>query len=93
MPEAGPIELRLASAAQLFHTLDPTPFREGDLDAEAEEYILAWARELPADAPIRILIHLPAGAQAPDFQAAIRGFFAGRAEAETRALADLFRDG
>lgn len=93
MPDAGPIEIRLSSAAQLFHTLDPTPFREGDLDAEAEDYILAWARDLPADAPIRIVVHLPAGAAAPDFQAAIRGFFAGRAESETRALRDLFRDG
>lgn len=93
MAARGPIEIRLSRAAQLFHTLDPTPFREGDLDAEAEDYILAWARELPGDSPIRIVVHLPAGAEAPDFQAAIRGFFAGRAEAETRALADLFRDG
>jgi hypothetical protein len=88
----GPIEIRLSSAAQLFHTLDPTPFREGDLDAEAEDYILAWARELPADAPIRIVVHLPED-PAPDLQAAIRGFFANRADAETRALHDLFRDG
>lgn len=93
MPDSGPIEIRLSSAAQLFHTLDPTPFREGDLDAEAEEYILAWARELPADAPIRIVVHLPPGGAAPDFGAAIRGFFTGRAEAETRALRELFRDG
>lgn len=89
---AGPIEIRLATPAQLFHTLDPTPFREGDLAAEAEDYILAWARDLPAEAPIRIVVHLPAGA-VPDLQAAIRGFFAGRAEAEARALRELFRDG
>jgi hypothetical protein len=89
---SGPIEIRLSSVAQLFHTLDPTPFREGDLDALAEDYILAWARELPPDAPIGIVVHLPPG-PAPDLEAAIRGFFAGRAEAETRALRDLFLDG
>lgn len=91
--EAGPIEIRLASVRQLFHTLDPTPFREGDLAAEAEDYILAWARDLPREAPIRIVVHLPAEAEAPDLQAAIRSFFAARAEGETRALRDLFRDG
>lgn len=91
--EAGPIEIRLASVRQLFHTLDPTPFREGDLAAEAEDYILAWARDLPREAPIRIVVHLPAEAEAPDLQAAIRSFFAARAEGETRALGDLFRDG
>ena len=41
------IELRVDDIAQLFHTLDPFPFREKDLDREAEEYIVGWARELP----------------------------------------------
>jgi len=35
------IELRVDDIAQLFHTLDPFPFRERDLDREAEEYIVA----------------------------------------------------
>jgi hypothetical protein len=89
---AGPIEIRLSNPAQLFHTLDPTPFREGDLAKEAEDYVVVWARELPPEAPIRIVIHLPPG-PAPNPQATIRGFFADRADAETRALRELFRDG
>ena len=40
------IELRVNKVAQLFHTLDPFPFRERDLDKEAEEFIVGWAREL-----------------------------------------------
>ena len=40
------IELRVDNIAQLFHTLDPFPFRERDLDKEAEEFIVGWAREL-----------------------------------------------
>lgn len=91
------IELRLSSVAQLYHTLDPTPFREGDLDAVAEAYILDWARELPRDAPLRILLHLPpseiAGPAAPGVPDAIRHHFAARAAGEARAMRDLFRTG
>ena len=36
------IELRVNEIAQLFHTLDPFPFRERDLDREAEEFIVGW---------------------------------------------------
>ena len=53
------IELRVNEIAQLFHTLDPFPFRERDLDREAEEFIVGWARELPADQSIKILVHFP----------------------------------
>ena len=53
------IELRVDEIAQLFHTLDPFPFRERDLDREAEDFIVGWARELPVDQPIRIVIHFP----------------------------------
>ncbi len=44
------IELRVENTAQLFHTLDPFPFRERDLDREAEEFIVGWAQELPGSA-------------------------------------------
>ena len=36
------IEIRVDRLAQLFHTLDPFPFREKDLDQDAEEYIVSW---------------------------------------------------
>ena len=52
------VALRLRDGAQLFNTLDPFPFREGDLAPEAEEYIVDWARDLPKDEPIAIVIHL-----------------------------------
>src|SRR4249919_2433900 len=54
------IELRFDEIAQLFHTLDPFPFRERDLDKEAEDFLVGWARELPANRPIKIAIHFPA---------------------------------
>ena len=44
---------------QLFDTLDPFPFRERDLDKDAEEYIVGWAREFPRDQHLKIIIHVP----------------------------------
>lgn len=95
---SGVIELRLRDGAQLFNTLDPFPFRERDLSAEAERFIVEWAQELPKDQPIEILVHLQApggdkAAQASDLADAITGWFAARARAETQALRELFRDG
>lgn len=91
------IELRLREGAQLFNTLDPFPFPERDLSAEAERFIVEWARELPKDSPIEILIHLQSGAaeaaRTGDLADAITGWFEARAQAETRALRELFRDG
>ena len=56
---AKAIEVRVEEIAQLFDTLDPFPFRERDLDKHAEEYIVSWARELPRNQPIKIIIHAP----------------------------------
>jgi hypothetical protein len=47
LPAANAIEIQIEEIAQLFHSLDPFPFREKDLDKEAEEFIVSWARELP----------------------------------------------
>jgi hypothetical protein len=44
-PEPGLIEIRVEKLAQLFHGLDPYPFREKDLDKDAEEFIVSWARD------------------------------------------------
>lgn len=93
----APIELRLSSVAQLYHTLDPSPFRQGDLDAMAEAYIVDWASELPRDAPLSLLIHLPRGeegsAAAAGIPDSVRDYFTSRAEGERRALRQLFRFG
>ena len=53
------IEIRVNDIAQLFHTLDPFPFREKDLADEAEDYIVGWAREMPGNRPIKIVVHIP----------------------------------
>jgi hypothetical protein len=100
MSEAAPhdlIELRVDSIAQLFHTLDPFPFRERDLDKEVEEFIVGWAQELAADRPIRIAVHLPkASAQtraAQELREALQGYFSHHADAIQREINELFRIG
>jgi len=95
--EPAIIALQVDKVGQLFDTLDPMPFREKDLDREAEEYIVGWARELPRRAPIRILIHLPtaemSGEHAQELPQALRRYFSYRAEAVGRELSELFRMG
>jgi hypothetical protein len=91
------IEIRVDEIAQLFHTLDPFPFREKDLDQEAEEYVVGWARELPANRPFRIVVHFPDDESqaklARDLQDAFSRYFAGRASVTQGDLKELLRIG
>lgn len=91
------IEVRIRELAQLFNSLDPSPFHERDLDRDAEEYIVSWARELPSDAPLRIIVHLPEEearkAQERGLGAALANYFAEQAATQQRELNELFRVG
>jgi hypothetical protein len=100
MPAAGhvsAIEVRVEEIAQLFDTLDPFPFRERDLDKDAEEYIVGWARELPRHQAIKIIVHAPDSElrkeHANQLGAALRRYFNYRAEVTGRDLNELFRVG
>jgi hypothetical protein len=53
------IEIRLNTVNQLFNALDPAPFREKDLDADAEEYIVGAVDDFPLSAPLKIVFYLP----------------------------------
>jgi hypothetical protein len=46
---AAVIEIRVAEPRQLFNAIDPSPFRQRDLDPRAEEFIVDWASDLPMD--------------------------------------------
>lgn len=93
----GRIELKLRKVAQLFHTLDPSPFRQSDLASEADEYIVAWAQELPKSTPIEIVIHLPwdefSQASASDISDAIKGYFRIKSDAVSTEMRELFKTG
>jgi hypothetical protein len=91
------IEVHVADLKQLFHSLDPTPFRERDLDPKAEEFIAGWARELKPDAPLALLVHVdherPSPEQVTTLSEAVRDYFAQRATETRRRLRQLFRVG
>ncbi|HEY3361865.1 MAG TPA: hypothetical protein VGK06_08610 [Methanosarcina sp.] len=53
------IELELNSLMQIFNSFDPAPFREKELDPEAEEYIYNTVGEFPLKKPLEILIYIP----------------------------------
>lgn len=93
----GVIELRIQKLAQLFNSLDPSPFHERDLDQDAEDYIVGWARELPSDVPLKIVIHLPDeamhDAQKWELPSALANYFTERAQFAQRELNELFRIG
>ncbi|UEM24639.1 hypothetical protein JL100_031015 (plasmid) [Skermanella mucosa] len=96
----GDIDIRLGRLSQLFTDVDPSPFREGTLTAEADEYLLLKAKELPANQRLRIVIHLPAaeaagesGRSASDIAAAMTGHFAASANVESKRIRELFRAG
>lgn len=38
--------------------MDASPFRERDLDPEAEAFIVGWAREAPRGATLALLVNL-----------------------------------
>jgi hypothetical protein len=91
------IEVRVAELRQLFNAIDPSPFRERDLDPHAEEFIIEWARDLPRDAPLALRVHLHRAAGRADEAArlaeAVHQYFKARAAASRRALRELFRRG
>ncbi|MGE3489022.1 MAG: hypothetical protein AB7N29_03365 [Vicinamibacterales bacterium] len=91
------IEVHVGELKQLFNSLDPTPFRERDLDPSAEEFIAGWARELHGDHPIGLVVHVdgpaPAAAEVAVLHEAVREFFKQRALFTRRKLRQLLRVG
>ena len=91
------IQVRLRELAQLFNSLDPSPFSERDLDADAEEFIVSWARELPPRRAIELVVRLavppPATRGQPEVEEAVRHFFRERAELKRREFRLLMRRG
>jgi len=91
------IELRINDINQLFNSLDPSPFREKDLDLQAEEFIVDWARELHGHEPLSLTIHLGktlnAGMNGQTIGEAVRNHFAYRANQSLKQYEKLLREG
>ena len=91
------IAIRARAIGQLFNSLDPSPFREKDLDAGVEEFLTGWVRELPVHAPFNIVVHLPpeeaASPEAARIGEAFAYYFGYRADAAEHERRELFRVG
>jgi hypothetical protein len=94
---ASVIELHVAELRQLFNAMDPAPFRERELDPNAEAFIVEWARELRSGPPYSLIVHLGSGGATPAdrelLHVAVREHFRQRAASERHKLRQLFRTG
>src|ERR1700737_4216531 len=96
-PKCSVIEVHVGELKQLFNAIDPSPFRDKDLDPKAEEFIVGWAKDLPSDTLLALVVDLDRQAGLPDEAAVLRDaiheFFRQRALAYRRRLRELFRVG
>ena len=91
------IQLNLRDIDQLFNTIDPSPFKEKDLDRNAEDFILSWAQEFPLKEPIDLTIHLakvPGGDKARKLvEESVHNYFNYRARLNHLEFKRLMRQG
>lgn len=91
------IDVKVQKIEQLFHTLDPYPFRERGLGDDAEKYIVDFAKECARSGQLKIVLHIPAeaaaSAESQGLREAISNHFGERAESAARELRELFRTG
>ena len=96
-PGTEVIEVHVSELSQIFNSLDPSPFHDKDLDLDAEEFIVSWAKELPQDKPLALRVHLDKPAVTPeaarDLGKAVHTFFARRSTLASQRLRELFRIG
>ena len=96
-PKCELIEVRVAELAQLFNAWDPSPFREKDLDPNAEEFIVEWARDIPDTKSLGLVVYLDRPAGMPEestlLRDAVHEFFSHKAVEARQSLRQLFRVG
>lgn len=91
------ISVHVSELRQLFNAMDPSPFRERDLDAKVEQFIVEWARDAPRGVPLELLVHLDQPSGSPDesgaLDDAVRVFFEQQAASVRNQLRQLMRRG
>lgn len=77
--------------------MDPSPFRDRDLDPNCEDFIISWARELRPDRRFKIEIHLEHEQLADDvleqIPTAVQSHFRRESEMQRLRLRRLVREG
>ena len=91
------IELSVREMVQLFNTMDPSPFKEKDLDRDAEEFIVNWVREFPVKAPVVLVVYLkefPSDREPqPVIEQAVHHYFEDRARINQLEFRRLLKEG
>jgi len=91
------IEVHVSELKQLFNSIDPSPFRNRDLDPKTEEFIVAWAKDFGRETPLALVVNLDRSAGLPDeatvLRDAIHEFFRQRALGQRQRLRELLRVG
>jgi hypothetical protein len=91
------IHVRIHELRQLFNSIDPSPFRERDLDPDCEEFIVSWAREMPPDRRLRVDIRVdreqPPAELVADVPSAVRSHFAREATLQDLRRRRMVREG
>jgi len=91
------IDVRVGDVRQLFHSMDPAPFRERDLDPKAEEFIVESARELSRTVPLHLTVRISDTSTKPEHLAAlpqaVHEYFARRSASTQINLRRLLRSG
>jgi hypothetical protein len=91
------IEVFVNRVEQLFNSMDPSPFHEKDLDHDAEEFIVSWAKEFPRKDQVSLLVHvnqLPThGDPQRNVEAAVHNYFAYRAKLKRLEFRHLLKQG
>ena len=77
--------------------MDPSPFHERDLDDDAEEFIVGWAREFPRRDPISLVVYVNQLPPHDDVQhlleTAVHNYFAYRAKLSRLEFRYLLKQG
>ncbi|MDE2430268.1 MAG: hypothetical protein KGM99_16215 [Burkholderiales bacterium] len=95
-PPVHQIEIRLSKLAELFNSMDPTPFHHRDLDIDAQEYLESWAMGFSQDSHFRIIVYIEqstADDPAALVTEAIHNYFEFRATSTRRQLRLMMLEG
>lgn len=89
------VPLRVKNVKELFSSLDPSPFRDKDLDDDVEYYIVEACREIGRETPMKIVIHVEEAPDevAADVEASMHRYFHYRLDRTQLDLRAVLREG
>jgi len=90
------IELRVTELSQIFNSFDPSPFRGRDLNTDAADYVVDWAKEIPRGEPVAFRVHLDRSTGVDEVEilsVAVREYFGSRSDSTRLRLRQLLRVG